>query len=85
MRENSRQAGRPLANSLEYYRISQISTREPFGELTGAIEVKFWTILVTVFVTGTILENLQEQERSILGHFRSRLVFHFKTSSRVFF
>jgi len=64
--------------------ITSRSLTFPFGKLTGAIEVKFWTILVAVFVTGTILESLQEQKRAIFGHFRSRSVFHFKTSSHVF-
>ena len=42
MRQNNRPAGRPLANSLEYYRFRHISLRVPFGELTGAVEVNFW-------------------------------------------
>ena len=65
--------------------ITSRSLTFPFGKLTGAIEVKFWSIFfVTVFVTGIISESLQEQKRSIFGHFRSRSVFHFKTSWRVF-
>ena len=56
--------------------IFESSARRPAGrpEANSPIYYRFKNIVVTVFVTGTILESLQDKKRSIFGHFRYGLI-----------